>query len=888
MSIEDSTVPFVHQGENDSQQGISIDVALSGGGIRSASFCAGVLSVLDKITKIRFVSCVSGGGYAGSAYVISKHKSPNTKIYSDVWDRFCENVGYILNFNWLSRRMEIAHIAGLCGIDLKNHIESDSTASVFVKIVLFVANVILFLADFFSLLFLGVIWALFLVLAVFPPGVILVDLLIIFEQLVQEKMFSSPGLSWFQDFRKFVFGSLLDNEPYPDGSLGLILAISVPPILCGIGFFLFKFLKSLIPNYFVGVLTETFRSLFKLSLFLFAMCLGLVGSNLASILLKTDFLNTMFDSFLVSGFLLIRALPRGLVFLGQSTNASAFLLSMIYGQIMAFFKTVGPYYTLLFIKIPTHWKYFVKIGALVLFLLSPGISLLRHLLLHSWYRWRLSKSFHQGGFMGCCGFSFKQQKQDPKFVSNFTANLWKSDPNDVNDHSILTITLSEPSHFATTRVSNSESEKSDSYAVRFDLSKSFLPDTERSINDPNQNGSSTMANKRRSPVTSHETGDFYFSDAVAISGAAVSYRLGSMQQSALPFTQRAPLLGCGLGGFFTLSKGEQICQYVIWAFLCVWCFLWPVIFFLLLFLVIGFESDNWIFIVNIVVAGLSLLILLIAIVFRTFIDPINDKLSEYGESLNNSPGTWNECLRGMCKGINFILRYLSFISNFLPLIQVFRSVLDLFDMGTRMPGKVNVTDGGHTENLGLFYLLAEKSLFMVCVDGSEDSGKTCSELKLALQNARKCLGCKFSKLSDGSDAEAAIEQFSHFLSERVLVLRVQYPESNQEGTLVYLKPTRYFKKKRNNSQGQANPQNQPTAESEFQTQETMNHYLNCWGCCWKSKFLSKLDKFPNHPTMNQFWTKGLFDAYFQEGKNAAAEALESGIFREYATGIELV
>jgi len=43
-------------------------LAFSGGGIRSAAFCSGVLRrLLQRNTKIDYLSCVSGGGYTGTA-----------------------------------------------------------------------------------------------------------------------------------------------------------------------------------------------------------------------------------------------------------------------------------------------------------------------------------------------------------------------------------------------------------------------------------------------------------------------------------------------------------------------------------------------------------------------------------------------------------------------------------------------------------------------------------------------------------------------------------------------------------------------------------------------------------------------------------------------------
>ena len=53
-----------------------IGVAFSGGGIRSAAFCSGALRWLlenKKELKLDYLSCVSGGGYTGSAYVQWKY-----------------------------------------------------------------------------------------------------------------------------------------------------------------------------------------------------------------------------------------------------------------------------------------------------------------------------------------------------------------------------------------------------------------------------------------------------------------------------------------------------------------------------------------------------------------------------------------------------------------------------------------------------------------------------------------------------------------------------------------------------------------------------------------------------------------------------------------------
>ena len=48
----------------------STGLAFSGGGIRSAAFCSGVLRrLLEYDVEVDYLSCVSGGGYTGTAFL---------------------------------------------------------------------------------------------------------------------------------------------------------------------------------------------------------------------------------------------------------------------------------------------------------------------------------------------------------------------------------------------------------------------------------------------------------------------------------------------------------------------------------------------------------------------------------------------------------------------------------------------------------------------------------------------------------------------------------------------------------------------------------------------------------------------------------------------------
>ena len=77
-------------------------VAFSGGGIRSAALCSGVLRrLLQRSTKIDYLSCVSGGGYTGTAYLDWKYrhgKKDDPKWHQEFFDHMRERAGLMCNW----------------------------------------------------------------------------------------------------------------------------------------------------------------------------------------------------------------------------------------------------------------------------------------------------------------------------------------------------------------------------------------------------------------------------------------------------------------------------------------------------------------------------------------------------------------------------------------------------------------------------------------------------------------------------------------------------------------------------------------------------------------------------------------------------------------------
>ena len=79
-----------------------LGVAFSGGGIRSAAFCSGVLRrLITKKKEPDFLSCVSGGGYTGSAYVhwkcMNEGKNPDDWV-PNFFNHMRTHAGYLCNW----------------------------------------------------------------------------------------------------------------------------------------------------------------------------------------------------------------------------------------------------------------------------------------------------------------------------------------------------------------------------------------------------------------------------------------------------------------------------------------------------------------------------------------------------------------------------------------------------------------------------------------------------------------------------------------------------------------------------------------------------------------------------------------------------------------------
>jgi hypothetical protein len=153
---------------------------------------------------------------------------------------------------------------------------------------------------------------------------------------------------------------------------------------------------------------------------------------------------------------------------------------------------------------------------------------------------------------------------------------------------------------------------------------------------------------------------------------------------------------------------------------------------------------------------------------------------------------------------------------------------------------LNLSDGGHIENLGLYELFRRRCKFIVSVDGEQDGAFQFGGLLTALRHAQIDLGLRFSpSLDEIRNDPVTGSSRSHFT-----FFRIDYPDAAAPGFLLYLKSSL-------------------TGNED----ELVKRY----------KLLNP--EFPHQSTLDQFFSQEQFEIYRRLGAHIA-----EGLFGEALTG----
>ena len=119
-------------------------------------------------------------------------------------------------------------------------------------------------------------------------------------------------------------------------------------------------------------------------------------------------------------------------------------------------------------------------------------------------------------------------------------------------------------------------------------------------------------------------------------------------------------------------------------------------------------------------------------------------------------------------------------------VRFSRLFLQTVDLGPVPPAVLNLSDGGHVEDLGLLALLKKRLRKIVVVDGTSrgQSQPVSLELQRSLELARKKLRCSFSAM-DGRDVaedlRCKLDEMPDNYKPRFYKFRVEYFERKPNG-----------------------------------------------------------------------------------------------------------
>jgi len=158
---------------------------------------------------------------------------------------------------------------------------------------------------------------------------------------------------------------------------------------------------------------------------------------------------------------------------------------------------------------------------------------------------------------------------------------------------------------------------------------------------------------------------------------------------------------------------------------------------------------------------------------------------------------------------------------------------------------LNLSDGGHIENLGIYSLLRRKCKFIIAIDGEADLGMTRSAISRVVRLARQDMNIEIN-----IDTSPFTLDKSGFTQSHFVVGQISYSD-NDEGYLIYIKSSITG--------------NEPDDVKDYRRRHP---------------------KFPHQTTVDQFFDEEQFEAYRALGQHMAEELLKPEIIGQRKYGNE--
>ncbi|XP_068701621.1 uncharacterized protein [Montipora foliosa] len=817
-------------------------LAFSGGGIRSAAFCSGVLRrLLQRETRIDFLSCVSGGGYTGSAYVDWKYRNKNAD--HPTWHQEF--------FEHMRKRSGL-----MCDWQIPLHGIVDTV--LIVLLILFVCVLMPFL-----------IWGCYAFPVAYAIDFLFGKLLRAEFKCLDHPTTSIPPKNTVGNGSLPVQGEF--RQPDCEIEMGtnaydLIVLFSVLAGLFVIFFLLSR--SQRLSKYCHKLYLLSSTSGLLLAFTFIPFCIQFLFDNTP---IWTQLI-ILFFSFAIWAFFPVLRQKASLVVVVYMY--SYFIYWKIYQQsIFGVQYSDTLFYRLMFAFGFVMW-------------INPSLGALQQRLVYLFNRWRLQRAFYTPksvGKWGCKGIGFEDI-----FLVSCKVCKGASDM----DHERVKWYQSGPLTLGDLR-----SEMVPQYISNVVVNEWSLDETERRIYEllvmsptvierlDRPDGQEQFENKLYPK-------DIELSAAMATSAAAVAQNMGAYESSTVGFKQLQVVLGLGMGSSLvsdvqTLRKLKwywEILPVVVEIVLVL-----PLVTFPLVYFINGEKDEDKMWV------AIGVLLFFIMLLVLVFISVLNTG--------KKNPGTMEKLTRW------FVVH--------VPMVRYLRQMFFVPNRGPAPPPILRLSDGGHIENLAILPLLKKQLPKIVVVDGGhkktdEEWG---SDLLHAFSLAREKLHCSFTGL-DGRDVHEDIrEKFidTDGFPPRSYRCKVHYHKNKTkvgEGEILLLTPRHpnghidkqksNIKETTNSGEGETLLLTQPHPNGGIQKSvkwEDVNVDLEAgqWGkgpqqdaeevdsltfcccdCCHGSRCKCLSDEFcgafPQHSTVNQFFTPRMFSAYHREGYNACMEA----------------
>ncbi|XP_078369689.1 uncharacterized protein LOC144653542 [Oculina patagonica] len=834
-----------------------IGLAFSGGGIRSAAFCSGVLRrMLDRKVEVDYLSCVSGGGYTGTAYLDWKYREERNKTKTRDHQE-----------DW--RKRFFAHMKNRAGYfcQWENPLEGIVHTIILVSLVLlitFIEPIVMWgsyacpIAFIFDYLF----------------GKYLRSVVDCDEVAAAQSNQAVPTLEPSADQNattKAIRDHCLDRQG-TDGSHTIVL-FSVLFVLFVVFFVLAKKWKRYSTP--LSFIHTTFIVSLALTFFPFA-----IHDFLIKIPSWTQYL-LVFIGIMVWFFLPVLR------------SKTSYVLIIYFYSYVIYWKV----YEAKLLGIKFSGELFNRLLFLSGFVLwvVPLLAASHKRLMHVYNRWRLQKAFYHPdglGKYGCSGIGMKDicpawlacrsrsshQRRQTQSRQDFLGECDHDHGEETRSLSLADLKGIKPEYISNIVVNRWKlSEESDE---KYELLTMSSAGIERlGYNPPKQQSEGNPPKHQFSGKL--EAADIKLSDAMATSAAALSNHMGKYDKSVEGLTRFHTLLGLEMGATmisdYKSVKNERVVLRIL-------PFLVDIARGLPLICVPVYYRDGTVSTIEAAGSVISFFVIHFLLAFIAVIDTGKEHPSK----------------------LEKLARWFTVHSFF---AQYVREMFNKNNCGPMPPPVMLLSDGGHVENLALLPLLKKKLKKIIVVDGGykHDEKLYGDSLLNALMLARKKLNCSFLSDSGGDVISDLLEKFvkpaktGEEKLPRFYKFKVQYERDEggvkHDGEILLIVPRKpedgvIDEEDAGNRSTDPSPAfDQPDGllPGMFLNPEDVDkltfccceccHRLSCHGC---SKWFC--NAFPQHITANQFFTPLMFEAYHREGYRACTEAKADSFVSERQQG----